>query len=849
MYDKHNLLLLKEFRPWISTGLEGNPLQMAFDENKNILYFSVLNSINDMSKNDLIHGIDIKNGKIVKTLKNIKPVKNIYLSISDDGKYIVAINNNNLINIINTENNEIQHYNLGDPIIFLAANIIKEKNDYIVNVVSADKKLYKFSIKQAKNIFIEDFNFQINFRTFNGTYAEKIFENKNNTNIENVKINPRDNLEFKINNKIKEFDLKNLIFNEQDELTISNDKSNSPLNINQKYDGKVLEFINDKTKIKKEYLLMGGVKLLNSYRIKDKYILLITSDITLMPILNDKGEIIANLQGFSAFPKNIDIKNNKLVYSGLDNVIHIFNLDILNKLKYVENEFDKEALEGFSSQFGDDKDTIIKNFQSFEEGELEYFRNIYNLSFTPTQEQIRNFFQLFMHKKEIIYPQLSLYIQNEKDWILYTPEGLFTYGGNGKDLLKYHQNQGLYKEAKIIENDRLFEKFYRPDLIKKILAGEKVEIPMDVKSVILNIMPPELKILVNKMLNNKDIELTYQVCDAGNGISDAKLLINGQSINPPQSRGFSIEQKDTQNDKCKIYKSVHTLYPGKSTIEFKAYDKDMNIANVSDKVEVTADYKIIEKSKNMSIDDIKKLEIENNNVVLEKSNLYFLSLAVAEYEDKNYNLKYTVIDVESVKEKFVKNSKNTFENIFTYKLQDNEVSRDNIDKIFDEISKKLKINDTFVLYIAGHGSVEDGKYQFIPYKIDEKISIDNIKQNLAKIANYTNNSLVMLDTCYSGAVIENISDNATTNRLSHDNNSINYIVASSSNQVALEGYNDHGVFTYSVLDAFDKNQTLKVNVLSDHVTELVPKITQEKFHFEQRPQVKLNQNFVLSNDK
>jgi len=848
MYDKNNLSYIKEFRPWISSGLEGNPLQMTFDENKNILYFSTLNSIKDISKNDLIHGIDIQSGKIIKTLKNIKALNNKYLDISNDGKFIVAINNNNLINIINTDNNEIQHYNLGDPIIFLAANIIKEKNDYIVNVVSTDKKLYKFSINLSRNISIEDFNFQTNFRTFNGTHAEKIFVNKNNTNIENVRINPRNNLELNINNKIKEFDLEDLMFNEQDKSIISDNESSSSLSMYQKYDGKVLEFVNNKTKIKKEYLLMGHVKLINSYPIKDKYILLITSDIIFMPILNDKGEIIANLQGFSTFPKDIDIKNNKLVYSGLDNGIHIFNLDILDKLKYDENEFDKEALEGFSSQFGVDKNTVIENFQKFGEEnieDIENLRNINNLSFTPTQDQIKNLFQFLVHKKEIIYPQLSLYIQNENDWIIYTPEGLFTYGGNGKDLLKYHQNQGLYKEAKIIENDRLFEKFYRPDLIKKILAGEKVEIPMDVKSVILNIMPPELKILVNKMLNKKDIELAYQVCDAGNGIADAKLIINGQSINPPQSRGFSIEQIDNQNDKCKIYKSVHTLFPGKSTIEFKAYDKDMNIANISDKLEVTADYKIIEKSKNMSIDDIKKLENENNNIVLEKSNLYFLSLAVAEYEDKNYNLKYTVNDVESVKEKFVKNSKNTFENIFTYKLQDNEVTKDNIDKIFDEISKKLKLNDTFVLYIAGHGTIQDGKYQFIPYKIDEKISIDNIKQNLGKIANYTNKSLVMLDTCYSGAVIENISDNATTNRLSHDNNSINYIVASSSEQVALEGYNNHGIFTYSVLDAFDKNDKLKVKDLSDYVTQVVPKITQEKFHYSQTPQIKLNKNFIL----
>ena len=67
----------------------------------------------------------------------------------------------------------------------------------------------------------------------------------------------------------------------------------------------------------------------------------------------------------------------------------------------------------------------------------------------------------------------------------------------------------------------------------------------------------------------------------------------------------------------------------------------------------------------------------------------------------------------------------------------------------------------------------------------------------------------------------------------------------SSEQVALEGYNNHGVFTYSVLDAFDKNDKLKVKDLSDYVTQVVPKITQEKFHYSQTPQIKLNKNFIL----
>ena len=371
---------------------------------------------------------------------------------------------------------------------------------------------------------------------------------------------------------------------------------------------------------------------------------------------------------------------------------------------------------------------------------------------------------------------------------------------------------------------------------------------MDVKSVILNIMPPELKFLENKMISNKDIELTYQICDAGNGIADQKLIINGQAIIPPQSRDFSIQKSANRDNNCSVYKSIHTLYPGKSYIELKAYDKDMNIANTSNKLEVNTDYKIIEKTDNLNTDELKKLEKNDKFTILEKSNLYFLSLAVSNYEDSSYNLKYPVKDVNSVKENFLKNSKTTFENIYTYKLENDQVTKNNINDIFNEISSKLKFNDTFVLYIAGHGSTIDGKYEFIPYKINEKISINDIKNNLSKIANYTNKSLVMLDTCYSGALIDNLNDEATSKRFSHDNKSINYIVASSSSQVALEGYKDQGVFTYSVLDAFKNNEKLKVSNLAEHVLKLVPQITEEKFHYRQNPQIKLNENFIIINN-
>lgn len=75
----------------------------------------------------------------------------------------------------------------------------------------------------------------------------------------------------------------------------------------------------------------------------------------------------------------------------------------------------------------------------------------------------------------------------------------------------------------------------------------------------------------------------------------------------------------------------------------------------------------------------------------------------------------------------------------------------------------------------------------------------------------------------------------------------NYIVASSKNQAALEGYKGHGVFTYSVLQAFDRayfgdDKILTVTSLSSFVEKTVPEITKEEFHYEQFPQKYLNGN-------
>ncbi len=842
--DKKTLNVIKELRGYIANGIDGIVTSMAYDEKNKLLYCAGVNSTKNYILNDIIKVYDITTGKIVKTIQNKKSLKNTFLNISDDGKYLIAINNQNLLNYINIETNEIMHFNFNGLNKFIFANIEKKDSDYLIHLVSKEDKFYTISTNKNKIILEEPFNNQIDIKS--KTYIPIIEGYKILNNFH--EFNSINNISYSNNSLQIEIDDKSIFNFKANNLNLQGSFKEEPI-----YDSISINYIDDtstleilKNNIKIGLINLGEQKISYHKVIDNKYIFIVSTDLLFQGFYDLKGNPLLMLDGVLSLQKNLIFNKNYLITYGDDNIVHIWDKNVLLNSKYNQDLYDENIMDMLSYTIGGNPSEMFEREYSSEDIDLLIKNQFIDINYKYNSEKLKSFLKSFMVKKEFIKPIVSIYIKNKNDWIMYTPEGLFTYGGIGKDLLKYHKNQGLYKEAKIIENDMLFEKFYRPDLIKRILAGEKVELPMDVKSVILNIMPPELKFLEYTMINNKDIELTYQICDAGNGVSDQKLIINGQAIIPPQSRAITIEKSDLDNH-CNVYKSIHTLYPGKSYIEVKASDKDMNISNTTNKLEVFADYKIIEKTNDINDVELKKFEQNDKYIILEKSNLYFLSLAVSNYEDPTYNLKYPVQDVTSIKENFL-NNKTTFENIYTFELKNDQVTKSNINDIFNEISNKLKINDTFVLYIAGHGSTIDGKYQFIPYKIHETISINDLKYNLSKIANYTNKSLVMLDTCYSGALIDNLNDEYTSKRLAHDNNNINYIVASSSTQVALEGYKNKGIFTYSVLDAFNNNQTLKVSNLAEHVLKLVPKITQKKFHYRQNPQIKLNENFILLNN-
>lgn len=446
-----------------------------------------------------------------------------------------------------------------------------------------------------------------------------------------------------------------------------------------------------------------------------------------------------------------------------------------------------------------------------------------------------------------ILPTLSLFVGTDNEWVMWTKDGFFDASKNGAKFIGYHINQGDNKEAEFITVESLYSTFYRPDLIKKVLNGKNIDSyakNININKLLQDGLAPEVHILTKTAnTTNQDLDLKMQVCPKGNGGYDnLTLMLNDVSISIiDKSRALTLKRKSENREDCFVYNQTISLRGGINNIGFKATNKAGNIESKADYIEMTYNNTNIIKS----IDDKKFQQIGKST---KESNLHILTIAINDYKDKTLKLKYSINDATQMLKTIENVAKPLFKNIYSYTLFDKEATKENIKSVFEKINASN--NDVFLLYIAGHGITDEynGNYYYIPYDF-----INNDKQNsvqtqgigqkdfmigLSKINALK--SLVLLDTCNSGSFVEAELQKTTTNKLAKATGRAT-ISASSKFQVALEGFNNHGAFTYTLLEAlngngYNKDNTISTNELSEYVERILPNRTYKKWGYKQIPQ-------------
>lgn len=422
----------------------------------------------------------------------------------------------------------------------------------------------------------------------------------------------------------------------------------------------------------------------------------------------------------------------------------------------------------------------------------------------------------------------------EGEILVWTPEGFFT----GSEKLA---REVVYIEegTKTIGIDQFYDILYRPDLVEAKISGKDISVLAEGKSLDKLIhkdgLPPIVEFVTqSRMTDIRDITIKMKVRNTGGGIGKITVFVEGEPVTVSEGeRGLKQLQKGTDITEYE-YESLITLRYGMNNIEFSAYNKNNTI-----------------ESKRASV----QLIYKESSII--KPDLYILTVAINMYRDNALRLKYSINDADSISDILKKKSGNLYGKVNIYKLYDDEVTLDGFSKKFDDLSKVIKPDDVFIFYLAGHGvtNEQDGDYYFLPvnfrYTGSEAINSGGISKNII-LNNLTKikaqKTILFFDTCNSGSFIDNptkrgISEKTAIDRLKKAIGRA-IIVASSENQAALEGIENHGVFTYSLLKALtggitNKKDYISISDLSAFIENDVPEITYKKWKYEQIPQKEL----------
>jgi WD40 repeat protein len=421
------------------------------------------------------------------------------------------------------------------------------------------------------------------------------------------------------------------------------------------------------------------------------------------------------------------------------------------------------------------------------------------------------------------------------EYLTITPDGFFAGSSHSAQMITAVRGLRAYSM------DQLYGALYRPDLVAESLAGDikgiyaQAVALMNLSNILESGPPPQIELLEKQTdLGQNSVRVAVRIKDSGGGIGPKLVFrVNGHTQGPLLMSGLAGRP-----------------YPGRSVRVTQGLSVDLSKTN---SIEVVAyNFKGVVASSPLL------LTVDWAGVATApRPRLWILSIGVDKYEMKDYKLHFAVKDAQTFADKAAEIASSLFDEIKVHRLLDSDANKDRIDATMHELASKIRPTDVFLMFVAGHGQSLDGRYYFVQQNFDtgknQSVKTDAIGQDLwqswlAEI--HAQNKLMIFDTCESATATSLARGNVLARRAAMDQlqRATGDNVIAAARQAAHEGYQGHGVLTYTILEDFQRpngavgEEKVDLNGLAKHIGDRVPMITSAVFGESQEPVQKLSGN-------
>jgi hypothetical protein len=417
------------------------------------------------------------------------------------------------------------------------------------------------------------------------------------------------------------------------------------------------------------------------------------------------------------------------------------------------------------------------------------------------------------------------------EWLTITTEGYYNSSEKGAQYLRVNADGKSYSV------DSFYDVFYRPDIVAAKLRGDDIKdlITLTMKDA-MKMPPPSVDFTAPVPdTDQSKVKVCYEAKSMGGGIGEVRLFHNGKLI---QSDGYYRDMAASSSEKQQIL-----------AMGGKAIYENMRSVKVTGATEIAPG---TSKSKGGSFSDCREIETApgenelgiaafnsantvqsplktvkfNSTRMPEEPHLYILSVGIDKYKDKSINLKYAVKDAADIEQKLLKKSATVYSsrNIHHELLTDAQAGKAAIVGKIDELSRKIKPNDGFILFVAGHGVLLQNQYYMLTSDFDgnasnaSMVSSNEIVEMSKKIKSLS--QWFIFDTCHAGGV-DAIVSGLYDARMSVLAKKMGLHIYASANSIqeAKDGYQGNGLFTYTLLDGLNNRKEADGN--SDDKISLV----------------------------
>ena len=427
---------------------------------------------------------------------------------------------------------------------------------------------------------------------------------------------------------------------------------------------------------------------------------------------------------------------------------------------------------------------------------------------------------------------LALFVNAKtREWVLWTPQGYYDSSPGGDKYIGWHINKGWLGLPDFITADQLKQHFFRPDIVKRVLASaSSFEALAQARAASLRVSdlvrrkPPEFTIIDPRdkaRSNARQVTVTLQFAANNDAIQRLALIVNGRN---------AVEAPWSQEAKANNERTL-----------------DVPLSRGENRIAISATNAVGEVVRN--------LLVYSDDISAEKrGKLYIVAAGVNTYSklDAKSALQYAAADAEAVATALARKMGRLHSQVITQLLVSNGTTpptRSNILKAL-QIFAQTNIEDTAVLFLAGHGTNEDRDYLFLPEDAQlanghwRKSSVLMWQELQGPLQKARGRRIMLVDTCHSGG--------AYNPRLVKDAADASIVVfsATDSDTAALELESlRHGVFSYTIVQGLNgeadlsKQGTVTVLELGGYISREIKRLTKGA----QEPMFNLaaSRNFVL----